>query len=650
MIYGLLRIQNSHDPFKVLDDVFYNKKINNFDTGNCYGRSENIFGEWISSRNINRNDIYIICKGGHHSYNGNQLVHRITQDNIVYDLNESFKRLKITYCDSFMFHRDDENTSPEKIYDICNYLLETNLCKKIGVSNWKTSRIEEVNTISKNRKGIDIIEESQIFLNYIKLSNIPYPNIHMINYMDYSWYLKHPEHKIQLYSIACFTGELDKNPNHQNKIFKHILDYICNITNETRQTILYVLLSNCKALNLDCIQGSISLNHILSQTKIDTIFSIIEEKIPNIIEFISCFLVGQPIGKPEINMTSFLMNGFVGPFSLQDIKEEQIDEIANWLINKKFDDYTQMKNHHEYNNDIKELCLNKTLNDIITTYIGDECICYNTEFFIRENNDNFQYTGNWHIDPYINIDNTYPHFTIQIGLTNNNENNSLSAILGSHLFDYQNNYNKIDKNNNFAPIIKFDEQNIDENLVYKLLNKKGYVYLFSNYLTHGNGLIKNNDKNIRVALTLRIISKKSLIGIKNNSHISKDIFTVGSSNNNSELVRSKILWQVLQHNYKSIFMGSQISLPITPYITSQNSSHIDEIIYKTYTWENSYIKFLDNFKMDAFGEGKYEVIDDNNIIAIFGGRIHNILFNENYTMFSSIREDDLQAVFGSIIH
>jgi predicted oxidoreductase len=219
-----------------------------------------------------------------------------------------------------MFHRDDENTSPEKIYDICNYLLETNLCKKIGVSNWKTSRIDEVNAISKNRKGIDIIEESQIFLNYIKLSNIPYPNIHMINYIDYSWYLKHPEHKIQLYSIACFTGELDKNPNHQNKIFKNILDYICNITNETRQTILYVLLSNCKALNLDCIQGSISLNHILSQTKIDTIFSIIEEKIPNIIEFISCFLVGQPIGKPENNMMSFLMNGFVGPFSLQDIK------------------------------------------------------------------------------------------------------------------------------------------------------------------------------------------------------------------------------------------------------------------------------------------------------------------------------------------
>ena len=63
MIYGLLRIRNSKEPFKVLDDVFYNKKISCFDTANCYGISESIFGEWITSRSINRNDIYIIYKG-----------------------------------------------------------------------------------------------------------------------------------------------------------------------------------------------------------------------------------------------------------------------------------------------------------------------------------------------------------------------------------------------------------------------------------------------------------------------------------------------------------------------------------------------------------------------------------------------------------
>jgi hypothetical protein len=43
-----------------------------------------------------------------------------------------------------------------------------------------------------------------------------------------------------------------------------------------------------------------------------------------------------------------------------------------------------------------------------------------------------------------------------------------------------------------------------------------------------------------------------------------------------------------------------------------------------YNWENSSIKFLEKFKMDAFGEGSYEFIDNQNITANFGGRVHNI--------------------------
>jgi hypothetical protein len=62
----------------------------------------------------------------------------------------------------------------------------------------------------------------------------------------------------------------------------------------------------------------------------------------------------------------------------------------------------------------------------------------------------------------------------------------------------------------------------------------------------------------------------------------------------------------------------------------------NNLLNKTYTWGNSYIKFLDNFKMDAFGEGHYEFIDKYNIIAKFGGRVHNIKFNEDYTSFSAI--------------
>ena len=543
MIYGLLRIQNSREPFKVLDEVYYNKKINCFDTANCYGNSEKIFGEWVKSRNINRNYFYIICKGGHHTYNGNNIVHRVTQQDILYDLKESFERLNITYADSFMFHRDDESVLPEKIYEICNYLLKNKLCKKIGVSNWKTSRIEEINRISP------VIEESQIFLNYIKLSREPYPNIHMINYSDYMWYINHPEHKIQIYSVVCFINELNENPTHQNKIFKKILDHICNFSNESLHTVLYVLLSKCKGLNVECIQGSISPNHILTQDKIDELYSIIEEKIPQLYDFITCFLVENPNVCKENDMISFLMNGYIGPVSLQEIKEDKIDSVVKWVLDKKFNDYNQMKQHHEYNQDIKDLCTDKAIHELVTKYIGYECICYNTEFFVRNNNNDFKYTANWHIDPYINLDDAYPHFTIQIGLTDNNENNCLHSILGSHLFDYQNNFNKINKNNKFAPLVDMND-NIDKNLVRPLLNKKGYVYLFSNYLTHGKGMIRNDDKSARVALTMRIISKNSIIHKSKDSHISNDIFTLGGD---SDAKCSKLIWNIVRSNYTELF-------------------------------------------------------------------------------------------------
>jgi hypothetical protein len=76
----------------------------------------------------------------------------------------------------------------------------------------------------------------------------------------------------------------------------------------------------------------------------------------------------------------------------------------------------------------------------------------------------------------------------------------------------------------------------------------------------------------------------------------------------------------------------------------------NNLINKKYIWNNSYIKFLDNFEMDAFGKGYYKFIDKYNIIANFGGRIHNINFNNNYTSFTSIRKDDLEIVIGTLIN
>jgi len=93
------------------------------------------------------------------------------------------------------------------------------------------------------------------------------------------------------------------------------------------------------------------------------------------------------------------------------------------------------------------------------------------------------------------------------------------------------------------------------------------------------------------------------------------------------------------------------------YIIDNNIEHIgnlnngiNNIINSKYCWGDPelYIKFLDNYKMDAFGDGYYKIVDNHNIIAYFGHREHNIKFNENYTKFISVRIDDSCIVNGKL--
>ena len=58
-------------------------------------------------------------------------------------------------------------------------------------------------------------------------------------------------------------------------------------------------------------------------------------------------------------------------------------------------------------------------------------------------------------------------------------------------------------------------------------------------------------------------------------------------------------------------------------------------------------KCLDNFKMIDFGEGIYKIIDKRNIIANFGGRIHNIILNIDYTENILIRNE---RIIGILAH
>jgi len=71
-----------------------------------------------------------------------------------------------------------------------------------------------------------------------------------------------------------------------------------------------------------------------------------------------------------------------------------------------------------------------------------------------------------------------------------------------------------------------------------------------------------------------------------------------------------------------------------------------KLLYKKYKYENSIIEFLENNKMKAFGQGKYNFIDKYVVKCDFGGREHLLKFDQNFFSFISIRKGDFEIVIG----
>jgi hypothetical protein len=123
--------------------------------------------------------------------------------------------------------------------------------------------------------------------------------------------------------------------------------------------------------------------------------------------------------------------------------------------------------------------------------------------------------------------------------------------------------------------------------------------------------------------------------------------------NSIKLASDIIIWDDTQISYlNNMFdyfiqqgLVYEISLYNT-YIYKHRICRINPLLNNTYIWEQSYIKFLPNSEMDAFGYGKYRFLDKYLVNCIFGGREHILKFNKDYSKFLSIRKDDGNVVNG----
>jgi len=119
-------------------DSFYEAGGNLFDTAFVYGggKTEAIFGDWHTSRNVPREEIVLIGKGAHSPL--------CYPDMIAKQLDQSLNRLKTDYVDIYFMHRDNTDVPVGEFVDAMDAEVKRGRIRGIfGGSNWTRQRMDE---------------------------------------------------------------------------------------------------------------------------------------------------------------------------------------------------------------------------------------------------------------------------------------------------------------------------------------------------------------------------------------------------------------------------------------------------------------------------------------------------------------------------
>ena len=119
-------------------DAFYEAGGNLFDTAYVYGggKTEAIFGDWHTSRNVPREEIVLIGKGAHSPL--------CYPDMIAKQLDQSLERLKTDYVDAYFMHRDNLEVPVREFVDAMDAEVRRGRIRGIfGGSNWTRERMDE---------------------------------------------------------------------------------------------------------------------------------------------------------------------------------------------------------------------------------------------------------------------------------------------------------------------------------------------------------------------------------------------------------------------------------------------------------------------------------------------------------------------------
>jgi aryl-alcohol dehydrogenase-like predicted oxidoreductase len=123
--------------------------VNIIDTANMYtgGRSEELIGRAIGG---NREDLVIATKAGMTLDQGKPNSTGLSRKHLIWQLNESLRRLQTDYIDLFYLHRFDPETSLEETLTTMDNLVRMEKVRYVGVSNFTAEQLREVDRVCES--------------------------------------------------------------------------------------------------------------------------------------------------------------------------------------------------------------------------------------------------------------------------------------------------------------------------------------------------------------------------------------------------------------------------------------------------------------------------------------------------------------------
>ena len=135
------------DAFCIMDK-FRENGGTHIDTARLYadGKSEEIVGSWLKDRNAT--EMHVFTKGAYYDADSGEKS-RVTEKDIICDLEMSLDALGVDSVEFYWLHRDDRVIEPGVVVELMNRLVKEGKIKKFGASNWQSDRIRAVNEYAR---------------------------------------------------------------------------------------------------------------------------------------------------------------------------------------------------------------------------------------------------------------------------------------------------------------------------------------------------------------------------------------------------------------------------------------------------------------------------------------------------------------------